>query len=157
MLPSASSPIIRDAIEADLVAIAEMGERFHAEAGWGDICAYDRRDCEATLAHLVESPDGILLVAEAGGALVGMAGGLAHPLYFNRAHKTGQELFWWVAPGLRDGTGRALLDRLEDAARSIGCISWAMMCLARVKPALMGRLYERRGYRASELTYIKRL
>ena len=148
---------LRAAEPADVPTIAEMGERFHAEAGWPDICAFDRGDCEKTLAHLIESPDGILLVAEAAGRLVGMAGGLAHPLYFNLSHRTGQELFWWVEPGLRDGTGRALLDALEDEARAIGCVSWSMACLARAKPELMGRLYERRGYRASERTYIKRL
>jgi len=134
-----------------------MGERFHAEAGWPDIVEYVTADCERTLDHLIRSEDGILLVAEHGGRLTGMAGGLAHPIYFNHSHRSGQELFWWVEPGLRDGTGKMLLDRLESEARAIGCVSWSMIALDQVKPELTGRIYRRRGYRASEHSYIKRL
>lgn len=149
--------MIRNAVAADVPRIAELGELFHAEAGWGDICEYSVADTEKTLLHLVNDDNGILLVAESEGEIVGMAGGLAHPVYFNHAHKSGQELFWWMKPGLRDGTGRLLLEAMEDRAREIGCTSWSMIALDKVNPELTGRIYRRRGYRASEHSYIKRL
>lgn len=149
--------MIRPATHSDIKEIARLGKLFHAEAGWGDVVEYVRSDTEKTLAHLVDSDDGILLVAENDGEIVGMCGGLAHPVYFNHSHKSGQELFWWMKPGLRDGTGRLLLEAMESTAREIGCKSWSMIALDKVNPELTGRIYRRRGYRASEHSYIKRL
>jgi GNAT superfamily N-acetyltransferase len=149
--------VIRNATPEDIPEIARLGELFHAEAGWADICEYSIDDTQKTLGHLVSDESGILLVAERDGEIVGMAGGLAHPIYFNHSHKSGQELFWWMKPGLRDGTGRLLLEAMENAARDIGCTSWAMIALDKVQPEITGRIYRRRGYRASEHSYIKRL
>ena len=149
--------MIRKATLDDVARIAELGALFHAEAGWGDICEYVCEDTEKTLRYLVEDNNGILLVAERDGEIVGMCGGLAHPIYFNHAHKSGQELFWWVKPDCRGGVGKALFDAMEDEARRLGCTSWAMTALDKVQPELTGRLYRRRGYRASEHSYIKRL
>ena len=149
--------MIRRATLDDVPEIARLGELFHAEAGWGDIVEYSIPDTEKTLAHLVESDDGILFVADRDGEIVGMCGGLAHPVYFNHSCKGGQELFWWMRPGLRDGTGWLLLEAMENEARRIGCLSWSMIALDKVNQELTGRLYRRRGYRASEHSYIKRL
>lgn len=148
--------MIRRATLSDIPTIVLLGEQFHAEAGWDDICEYSREDTAKTLKYLVEDDNGILLVADTG-EIVGMCGGLAHPVYFNHSHKSGQELFWWMKPGLRDGTGRLLLEAMEDEARRIGCTSWSMIALDKVNPELTGRIYRRRGYRASEHSYIKRL
>lgn len=149
--------MIRYATADDIPVIAALGKEFHAEAGWADICDYSEADCAETLARMIDDENGILLVAERDGAIVGMCGGVAFPLYFNASHKSGQELFWWMKPGLRDGAGRILLDAMEAEARRIGCVSWAMIALDKVSPETTGRLYRRRGYRASEHSYIKRL
>lgn len=149
--------MIRRATLDDVPEIARLGGLFHAEAGWGDIVEYSQTDCEKTLTHLVTNDDGIVLVADRDGEIVGMCGGLCHPIYFNHAHKSGQELFWWMRPDLRDGTGRELLEAMESEARRVGCESWSMIALDKVQPEITGRIYRRRGYRASEHSYIKRL
>lgn len=149
--------MIRDAIPADVPRIADLGGEFHREAGWGDVVPYSQEDTQKTLDFLIEDDNGILLVAERDGEIIGMTGGLAHPVYFNLSHKSGQELFWWVQPGLRDGTGRLLLEAMEARAKAIGCVSWSMIALDKVNPELTGKIYRRRGYRASEHSYIKRL
>lgn len=148
--------MIREATVDDVVSVVEHGRRFFHEAGWSDVAEYREADCAISLRHLVEADTGILLVDEVGGEIVGIAGGMVSPLYFDFAHLTGQELFWWVKPGHR-GTGGALLDALEESARDKGCQSWTMIALDRVQPERTGRIYQRRGYRGSEHTYIKRL
>ena len=149
--------MIRTADVADIRAIARLGKAFHAEAGWADIAGYSIDDCAASLAGMIESDDAIILVAEENGAIVGMAGGVMFPLYFNAAHRSGQELFWWVEPSFRRGVGAALLTALEVEARERGCSSWAMIALDKVNPEATGRLYRRRGYRAAEHSWIRRL
>lgn len=149
--------MIRDATHDDIPQITKLGELFHVESGCGDIFEYSRDDTAKTLENLITGEDGILLVAERDGEIIGMCGGIAYPLYCNFAHKTGQELFWWMRPDLRDGTGRLLFDALESRARALGCHSWTMFALDTVKPELTGRIYRRRGYRPSEHNYMKRL
>lgn len=149
--------MIRPATHEDIAVIAELGQCFFNESGWSDVAEWDDASIRQTLAHLIENEGGILLVAEHDGRIVGMTGGMVHPLYFNHAHLTGQELFWWVEPEHRKGVGAALLDRLEDEARARGAVSWAMIALDKVRPEAVGAVYRRRGYRASEHSYIKRL
>jgi len=99
----------------------------------------------------------ILLAAEQDGGLVGMAGGAMSPLYFNHAHRIGQELFYWINPDARNGIGKVLLDALEDTARASGCASWIMVALDNVKPEVTGRMYRMRGYRPAERNWIRKL
>ena len=149
--------MIRYARVEDCETIARLGEIFHAEAAWSDICAFKVADCRKSLEVMCDLPDAILLVAEQGGEIVGMAGGLISPLYFDLTHRTGQELFWWVSPGASKGTGLKLLEAMEQAARDKGCSSWAMMALETINSDKMARLYRMHGYRPSERTFIKRL
>ena len=148
--------MIRPATLADLPALGEIGARFHEEAGLSDIAEYVSADCQQSIAKMIQSADGIVIVAEADGQIIGVAGGLAHPLYFNFGHRSGMELFWWVDPPHRNGLGAQLFSALENEARALGCESWMMIALDKVQPKATGRLYQRRGYRASEHTYIKR-
>ena len=142
---------------SDIPVIADMGARFFEEAEWSDVTEWDHDSICATLRQLIENPLGILLIATRKGVICGMAGGLVHPAYFNVHHLTGQELFWWVEPDERGGVGMELLDCLELSAMERGAKSWAMIALDRVRPNAVGALYKRKGYRASEHSYIKRL
>lgn len=148
---------IRQAGYRDIETIAEMGARFFKEAEWSDVTSWDHESVTQTLQTLIDSDDGILLVCVKDGKVIGMAGGLVHPAYFNRHHKTGQELFWWVEPDHRSGVGGRLLEGLESAALYRGAQSWSMIALASLRPEVVGKVYQRRGYRASEQTFIKAL
>ena len=87
-----------------------------------------------------------------------MAAALAYPAYFNAGHIQAQELFWWVDEEARSsGAGRALLEALEGWARAVGAHSLTMISLAALDGERVAKLYERAGYRRSELTFIKRL
>jgi GNAT superfamily N-acetyltransferase len=148
--------LIREATAADIPEIARLGEKFHAQAGWEEI-EYNRADCAASLTAYLEADCFICLVAEVDGDILGMAAGVVAPVYFNTGHQSGEELFWWVDDDAPQLTGLRLLDALETLAWKRGCRSWQMKSLARLNGERMTRLYERRGYRASEQTFIKRL
>lgn len=105
---------------------------------------------ELTFRHMIESDDALLLVTE---ALDGAVGGLIYPHPFNHAQRVGQELFWWS----EGREGLALFDAMEAEARKLGACFWTMITLDTIKPAATGRLYERRGYRRLEQSYIKEL
>lgn len=148
--------MIRPATRADIPAIARLGRGFHAAAGWTEI-EYDEAACAASLEQFMDMGVLLCVVAEHGGEVVGMAAGMAAPVYFNPSHKSGEELFWYVAPEAPQFAGIRLLEALEQAARASGCQTWQMKSLARLNGDRMVRLYERRGYRASEQIFIKRL
>lgn len=148
--------MIRPATLADIPAIAKLGKKFHADAGWSDVFAYSVDDCAVSLESFMASTAFICIVADLGG-IVGMAAGAMAPVYFNRGHLSGEELFWWVSDQAPQMTGIRLLDALEEAAKAKGCQSWQMKSIDRLNGDRMGNLYQRRGYRASENSYIKRL
>lgn len=148
--------MIRPAAASDIPTIAALGEKFHAQAGWDEI-DYCAEDCAASLAAFLEAGCFICLVSETDGAINGMAAGVVSPVYFNASHLSGEELFWWVDDGAPQLTGIRLLDALERAARERGCATWQMKSLARLGGDRMTALYERRGYRPTEQSFMKRL
>lgn len=148
--------MIRPATPDDMPRILEMGERFFETAGWPEIAEWDAGSMEQTLGYLMDAATGCVFVAETEAGIVGMTGGMLNPFYFNLSHVTGQELFWWVEPEHR-GLGSGLFDALEAWATDAGAKSFSMIALDRLKPDVLGRIYQRRGYRAAEHSYIRRL
>lgn len=148
--------MIRPATEADIPEIARLGGLFHAQAGWSDIFDYSADDCAASLLQFLPSPAFICLVADQGG-IVGMTAGVIAPVYFKADHVSGEELFWWVSDSAPQMTGLRLLQSLEDEAKARGAQSFQMKSIARLNGERMGKLYARKGYRASENSFIKRL
>lgn len=147
--------MIRPARDEDIPEIARLGAIFHAQAGWTEI-EYREADCATSLGAFMQSGHFICLVSDNDG-IDGMAAGAVSPVYFNLAHTSGEELFWWVSDKAPQMTGIRLLEALEGAARAKGCQTWQMKSLARLGGERMQRLYERRGYRASERAFIKEL
>lgn len=148
--------MIREATASDIPEIARLGEKFHAEAGWDEI-EYSRADCAASIERFMGADCFLCFVAEHDGAIVGMASGVLSPVYFNASHLSGEELFWWVSDKAPQMTGIRLLDALENAGRALGCATWQMKNLDRLDGVRVRKLLERRGYRASEQSFIKRL
>lgn len=147
--------MIRAATLSDVEEIARLGALFHAQAGWSEI-PYSATDCARSLQAFMASPSFICLVSE-GSGIDGMIAGVTSPVYFNHAHLSGEELFWWVSPDASQMTGIRLLDALENEARKRGCKTWQMKSLARLGGERMVKLYNRLGYRASEQSFIKEL
>lgn len=134
----------REATEADLPDLLRWGADFAASIDLPG--GFDPDSAEAFFRLLMGTENGILLIAE-GGAV----GALLHPAPYNRAHLTGQELFWWVDPAFRGaGTGKALFDALQAAVANLGANSFSMSTLG---DHAIGQFYASRGYRQTDKTY----
>lgn len=150
--------MIRPATVPDIADILVLGEKFFNEAGWPEVTEWNEQSVVATLSGLIDGKiDGGLLVAEYEGQVVGMAGFMCFPFYFNVNHRAAQEIFWYVAEEHRFGAGRLLMDALEDAARERGARVFIMATVDKLRSDALARLYRRRGYRTGETTFMKRL
>lgn len=149
---------IRHAQPDDLVDLLEMGRAFFEQSGNDAFTTFDEPSLSATLIGLMSGVgNGAVLVAEIGGAVVGMAAHVVFPFYANMNTKLGQELFWYCKPDFRSGIGMELLNELEaDAARK-GADVFMSAAIAGLRDAAIGRIYQRRGYKPAENTFIRRL
>ncbi len=145
--------MIRDGVESDIPSLLRMGRKFHEAAGLADIATWDDESFRATLSRMIGADSGIVLVIDRG-EIVGMAGAVIYPFYFNAGHRTCQEIFWWVEPEARGSA--ALLEMLEARAGQ-GGESLIMSNIDSLRPEALARYYRIRGFRAAENTFIKRV
>lgn len=149
---------IRPAEPKDLIEVIDMGREFFEQSGNGAFTTFDEPSFTTTVIGLMSGvANGVLLVAESGECPVGIAAHVVFPFYANMATKVGQELFWFVKPDFRNGIGAALLDELEADARRKGADVFMSAAIAGLRDGAIARVYERRGYRPSENTFIRKL
>lgn len=150
--------MVRNAEEKDLITIVEMGELFHAEAGLDKVASYNRFHTYKMVEELLNAPEGILLVAEKDGEIIGMTGGITYPMYFNQDSISGQEMFWYVEPEYRNGTiGIKMLREMEKQAKERGCDTFTMISEDYLNPEALDKMYLKSGYRRYEHTYVRNL
>ena len=146
---------VRQACPEDLGELLRMAKAFHEASCYAETVEVDLRSFADTVARLATEA-GVVLVAQRGEEVVGMAAAMATPHWFNNAHLTGQELFWWVDPAAR-GTraGFMLMRGLEQWAKDAGCRTFHMASTANLAPDKLARVYQRMGYRPQDIYYTK--
>lgn len=145
--------MIRQAIHADIPRIVEMAARFYAQTRYPDIAPL-AKESAAGLAILMMD-QGVMLVADVDGEVVGMVGLFIEPFTFNVATTMATELVWWVEPEhQRSGVGGELLAAIEPACRAKGADVIRMMCLAGQSEGAEA-IYGRMGYVPSEHAFTK--
>lgn len=143
----AARPVFRDACLADVPALLELLQSAYrgeaSRAGWtteADLLDGQRTDADL-LAGVLADPDGCVLLAQEGEALLASA----HVRREGRAAWFGQ---FAVAPQRQGrGLGSRLLVEAERRARSWGCVHMHMHVIA--QRAELIAWYARRGYRLS--------
>lgn len=141
--------MIRLATVDDMPAIIEMGRRFHAASPWADM-PIDEGHLVAHMTGFIEGDNSAVFVLD---DLTGGIGLFVSPVYFSPV-LVAQETFWYCeAPG----RGGALLEVAEEWARNMGADHLSMICLEGKNRDIVGKIYERRGYRPTEHTYMKAL
>lgn len=153
-----NSGSIRHAQPEDLVDLLEMGREFLDHSGNSAFSSFDEPSFTTTIIALMSGVSGgALLVADSAGQAVGMAACVVFPFYGNMNTKIGQELFWFCKPDFRNGFGIALLDELEAEAKRKGADVFMSAAVAGLRDGAIARVYQRRGYKPSENTFIRRL
>ena len=146
--------MIRKATPDDMHHVMRMAFEFWRVSGATHI-DFDPYTVEQTANFLMTGTHTTLLLADEGGPC-GMTGAMLHPAYLNAAHMSGQELFWWVDEDKRGGrVGVEMYDALEAWVRDMGASSFTMIALDAQSPEIVGKFYERRGYRPLERHYTK--
>ncbi len=144
--------IIRDAEITDFDDLERMGIEFAKDAGQVDV---DPETLAFTVGNLIES--GILKVA-VNGSVVGCAGALVFPNWWNSSEMVAQELFWFVNEDHRNtSAGIRLLLALEASAKSMGAKKMMMLCLEDLDGDKVARMYDKLGYTPQEQTFVKDL
>lgn len=149
---------VRHATPDDVVSLVEMGKAFFEESPFASIASWDAGSFQTTVLSLMSgSVAGGLLVADCGGKLVGMAGYVIFPLYFNMSIFVGQEVFWWCHADHRNGIGGDLMNEMETDAIKAGASLFIQANLAGKRDGAFSRLYRKRGYAPAENTFMRRL
>lgn len=143
--------MIRPATRADIPDIVDLGERHWRESRYGRWMEPNRAVMAGLARALIEQPSGFVLVDEQGGAIVGMIG-VAVTGHIYSGELVMSELFWYAPPESR-GSGVRLLKRAENWARDNGVKHSAMIA----PDERVAAFYERMGYAALEVNYIKPL
>lgn len=147
--------MIRDATPADIAALMALGEGFHAAHGYeGADVDWDRMP--GLLRYLIDDPDGLVLVLERDGAIVGALIGMAHRPLFGRRRQA-SELGFWIAPDARGAETLRMIPRFEAWARDRDCAVITLSGFCDERAEKIARAYGRYGFAARETTYSKAL
>lgn len=106
-----------------------------------------------TWSYVIWSEIGTILGMFSGGKLTGVLGAFKTP-DINDGELVSNEAFWFVSPEHR-GEGVLLLDAYERWSVDSGCSRAGMIHLLNLHPKGLSRLYEWRGYKATEVHYFK--
>jgi GNAT superfamily N-acetyltransferase len=144
--------MIREAALADVPQIVELGVRFMRESGYAKHLSIDRHAQAKLAVRLIKAVEGLILVDDHDGELVGMLGVIAtfHP---HSGDPVMAELFWYVLPDAR-GNGVRMLQEAEHWAIRHG-VKKSLVVAPEGAP--VASLYTRMGYKPLERQFIKDL
>lgn len=113
--------MLRDATRDDIPAIVALGALMHAESPHFRVLTWDGDKVARTVAHLIDSPHGLALVAEQGGEIVGGVLALAVE-HWGSPDLVACDLALFIRPQSRGGmAGARLLDAYRRWADGLGC------------------------------------
>ena len=141
--------VIREATIEDIPALVEMGMRFAQSEAYKHILRDNPVQFESMARMLITSESSVMLVLEKNGHVEGMIGMLCTPHFLSGDMFAG-EVCWWINPEHR-GNGVRLMKSAEDWSREHGATSIQMVA----PNERVGRLYERLGYKLTEMSYQK--
>lgn len=137
----------------ELCAVVDVGYMFFKE---GNLPGGFKRDVFLrNWSAILKERRGIFLGAFEDEKFTGGLGAVLCP-DLNNGQLLAVECFWYVLPEYR-GHGLRLLRAFERWAKEAGVRRVAMIHLMSLHPEAMRQLYERLGYRAVEINYIKEL
>lgn len=149
--------MIRQATIEDIPRLIELGMEFFEMTELGNVTEYDAQSAGKTLTAMIEGRDATVLVIEIEGEIVGVAGAMIYPFFFNLNHRVAQEFFWFVSVEHRGGRESIrLFQALEAWAKDNGADSMAMVALG-CNYESVSEFYRKQGYYRQETSFMRRL
>lgn len=145
---------ILDATVDDVPALVNIGHRFFEHNPYRKHSRLCEESLTKTLSHMIDNH--VLLSFWLDAQVVGCAGAMIAPVYWNHDEWQGLELFWWLDEHARgNGNGKALRQALERAAKDRGVKFWHMACLEESEPERVSAMYLRAGMTQIERVFMK--
>ena len=148
---------VRDATEADIPRLLELGARFWEVAGWGPLTGhlpgYVPDDVALELRQHIASQASVLLTD--GAHCCGLL--RLFPLDVNKAALAAKIAWWWVEPEARGMLGIRLFEAMETRARQAGAAMILASAAVDMKGKSVGRFLERQGFAVTDINYAKGL
>ena len=150
--------IVRRALVEDIERVADLGQKFFDESGYVGLIEFDR----PTILDLIEKSfddqyNFGIFVAETD-LIIGIAGIMAVPFFFNRNHSIAQELFWYVEPDERGGrAGIMLYHAIDQWVRQKASTILGMTALENESRESVESFYKKMGFKPSDHGWIKEI
>ena len=134
---------IREATIEDMPAILTLGEEFFKVSGIPAFCRFNLKSCSILIRQLIQGDGATILVLEHAGEIVGILGAYLVLMPFNLDHINCQEMFWYIAPAHRGGTGALrLIKALFAWAEANGARSISMAAMEAQDREKVTKLYK---------------
>lgn len=144
--------MIRKATLADKPLILKLLHDFYRATDYYFL-GWNEASTVSLIENLVTNDSATLLVND---EVTGCIGGCVVPFWMNSDRKVGQELFWYVDQSTRGSkVAVGLFNAFEAWAKDQGASFIAMSSTTNLDPTGVGAFYKRKGYHASDISYIK--
>lgn len=149
--------IIRDATLDDAADLLRMGELMQQESPRFNKFTFDREKSATLINHLISINNGIIVVAEKDGAIVGMLGGMVTEHFFSR-DLYACDFVVYIEPEYRGGsTVIRMIKLFEQRAIELGAKEVSLGISTELQSERTASLYEKLGYIRSGISTIKRV
>ena len=149
--------IIRDATLLDAEALLKMGELMHHESPRFNKFTFDKEKAANLIQHLIAIDNGIIVVAEHEGSLVGMIGGMVCEQFFSK-DLYACDFVVFIEPEHRGCSAVIRMIKLfEQRAKDLGAKEISLGISTEIHAERTANLYEKLGYKRSGISTIKRI
>ena len=146
---------IRLAEPKDVAELVGMGMAMHKESPRFSGRDYSIEKSIRLASALIENPDGIVIVAESDGQIIGMAAGIVCEHFFG-TDRIASDLVVYVKPENRGGRLMIrLVRKFEEQAAKKGAIEFSMGVTTMVDEGSTVKIYQHMGYQIVGTSLLK--
>ena len=155
-MPKTEDYSIDLANEEDVIDLVILGKEFAKEAQVGFL-GWSNDKVSRSLSDAIARDDFLVVVMRHRTEAVGMLVAFVTPCFFSDAMQA-VEIVWYATPEHRGTKGaHRMVEHYEKWAKEAGAVCTNLSNLDILKADRVRKLYERKGYRLTENTFIKRL